>query len=221
MSCRSEALQGFVDAASAAFSQLAQDPEARRTVAQVFCALETVSMPRSGPGSQLPVCAHLPCALAVTTSHDSLHSLLERFKSIEPLLEWRRRPTYDDSGSENFPQGHANTMIIGPGGLEDRRDVWLGASLMAPKVRYPDHNHEPEEVYLVLSEGQFRQGEGEWFSPGVGGSFYNTSGIRHAMRSLDTPLLAFWVLRVREDDFAGHQVQMATASVLEEGDVAG
>lgn len=37
--------------------------------------------------------------------------------------------------------------------------------------------------------------EGGWFSPGIGGSFYNVPGIRHAMRSLDTPPFAFWALR--------------------------
>ncbi|MEK1886834.1 MAG: dimethylsulfonioproprionate lyase family protein, partial [Phyllobacterium sp.] len=61
--------------------------------------------------------------------------------------------------------------------------------------RYPDHDHSPEEVYLVLSNGEFRQGEGEWFSPGIGGSFYNVPNINHAMRSLDKPLFAFWALR--------------------------
>jgi hypothetical protein len=86
-------------------------------------------------------------------------------------------------------------MIIGPGGLEERSDIWLGVTLMAPHVRYPDHNHTPEEVYLVMSPGAFRQGEGEWFSPGIGGSFYNVPKIKHAMRSTDTPLLAFWALR--------------------------
>jgi hypothetical protein len=196
MKYRSQNLQSFVDAAFEAFSQFAQHAEAGRMVTQVFGALETAATERSGPGSRLPVCSELPRAVAVETTHDSLRRLLERFKSIEPLLQWGRRPTYDDTASENFRDAHANTMIIGPGGLEDRRDVWLGASLMAPQVRYPDHHHEPEEVYLVLSEGEFRQGEeGAWFSPGIGGSFYNPPGIKHAMRSVDTPLFAFWALR--------------------------
>jgi hypothetical protein len=85
-------------------------------------------------------------------------------------------------------------MILGPGGYEERLYVWLGVSLMAPKARYADHDHAPEEVYLVLSEGEFRQGNGPWFSPGVGGSLCNEPGIKHAMRSLDTPLFAFWAL---------------------------
>jgi hypothetical protein len=122
--------------------------------------------------------------------------LIEQFKAIEPFLEWRRRPTYDAStASSNFVLGHANAMVIGPSGLEDRRDVWLGVSLLAPEVRYPDHNHDPEEVYLVLSPGEFRQEEGHWFAPGIGGSVYNRPRIKHAMRSLAGPLFAFWVLQ--------------------------
>jgi hypothetical protein len=87
-------------------------------------------------------------------------------------------------------------MIVGPGGIEEREDLWLGVTLMAPNVRYPDHFHEPEETYLVLSDGEFRQGEGDWFAPGVGGAFYNLPNIKHAMRSGERPLLAFWALFV-------------------------
>jgi hypothetical protein len=194
MAARSEALQSFVDAAFVAFDQFAQAPESRRSIRQVRSALEVPGVQRSGPGSRLPVCSHLDAALAIETEHESLRRLINRFKAVEPLLEWRRRSNYDGSESENFFEGHANAMIIGPGGLEDRRDLWLGVTLMAPKVRYPDHDHAPEGVYLVLSEGEFRGGQGAWFSPGVGGSFYNEPGISHAMRSVNTPLLAFWSL---------------------------
>jgi hypothetical protein len=86
-------------------------------------------------------------------------------------------------------------MILGPNGLEERGDIWLGVTLMAPNVRYPNHVHAPEEVYLVLSKGEFRQDDGAWFSPGIGGSFYNAPSIRHAMRSVETPLLALWALQ--------------------------
>lgn len=193
---RSEALQSFVDAASVAFEELAQNPQSQRTVRQVFSALKQPATQRSAAGSRLPVCTHLHTALAVEMPHPSLRLLLEHFAALEPSLQWTRRPTFDAAtASENFVDGHANTMIIGPGGMEDRRDVWLGVSLLAPEVRYPDHNHAPEEVYLVLSQGEFRQEEGAWFTPGVGGSFYNRPLIKHAMRSLQTPLLAFWVLQ--------------------------
>jgi hypothetical protein len=194
MTPRSEALQLFVDSAFEAFGEFSQAPESRRSIRQVRSALEVPGVQRSGPGSRLPVCSHLDAALAIETEHESLRRLINRFKAVEPLLVWRRRSNCDGSESENFFEGHANAMVIGPGGLEDRRDLWLGVTLLAPNVRYPDHDHAPEEVYLVLSEGEFRRGQGAWFSPGVGGSFYNEPGISHAMRSVNTPLLAFWSL---------------------------
>ena len=59
---------------------------------------------------------------------------------------------------------------------------------------YPDHSHSPEEIYLVLTGGAFRQADGAWFEPGVGGTFYNEPGIAHAMASGGKPLLAVWCL---------------------------
>ncbi|ASR10625.1 transcriptional regulator (plasmid) [Rhizobium leguminosarum bv. viciae] len=194
MSSRNESLQVFLDATFVAFDQFANAPEARHSVRQIFAALERPGAARAGEGSRLPVCAQLDVALSVDTSYPSLMRLIEGFKGIEPMLEWRRRSKYDHTASGNFVDGHANAMIIGPGGLEERSDLWIGVTLMAPHVRYPDHDHAPEEVYLVLSEGEFQQGEGDWFSPGIGGSFYNVPDIKHAMRSLDTPLFAFWAL---------------------------
>ena len=67
---------------------------------------------------------------------------------------------------------------------------------MAPGITYPDHRHPPEEVYIVLSNGQWRQGSGPWHAPGVGGIVYNPHDIVHAMRSGDSPLLAIWCLPV-------------------------
>jgi hypothetical protein len=65
---------------------------------------------------------------------------------------------------------------------------------MAPHVRYPDHNHPPEEVYLVLSPGWFQHGDSSWSEPGIGGTFHNVPNIKHAMASGDAPLLALWCL---------------------------
>lgn len=197
MGGRSRNLQHFVDACFAAYNQFAPAEEGHRSISEIFGLLEHPRQQSEQPGSRLPVCRYLHEALDVETEHHSLRQLVDRFRSIEPLLEWRTRPTYDKStASDNFIDGHANAMILGPAGLEDRSDVWLGVTLMAPNVRYPDHSHTPEEVYLVLSEGEFLQDGRGWFTPGIGGSFFNVPHIRHAMRSGDKPLFAFWALRV-------------------------
>ncbi len=85
-------------------------------------------------------------------------------------------------------------MILGPGGLEDRADLWVGATVMAPGLRYADHDHPPEEVYLALTPGQLWNAAMDWTDPGPRGAVYNPPGIAHAMRSGAGPLLALWYL---------------------------
>ncbi|RWQ58072.1 dimethylsulfoniopropionate lyase [Mesorhizobium sp.] len=193
---RSEALQYFVDTAFVAFDQFSHDLRSRRSIIQLFAQSEVPGLERTKAGSRLPVCSYLGPALAEEAIPPTLRNLIERFKAIEPLLEWRLKSNPAPPASSNFRDGHANAMILGPGGLEDRNDLWLGVTLMAPHVRYPDHDHPPEKTYLVLSHGEFKQADKDWFSPGIGGSFYNPPGIKHAMRSLDRPLFAFWALLV-------------------------
>ncbi len=195
---RSDELQYFVDTAFVAFDRFSHDLRSRRSIIQLFAQSEDPGPERAGAGSRLPVCSYLGSVLAEEAIPSPLSNLVERFKAIEPLLDWRQKLNPDPSASGNFGDGHANAMILGPGGIEDRKDLWLGVTLMAPHVRYPDHTHPPEETYLVLSPGEFKQADKDWFSPGIGGSFYNPPGIKHAMRSLETPLFAFWALLVEQ-----------------------
>jgi hypothetical protein len=132
------------------------------------------------------VCALLDQVLAPATP---LHMA---FQAIAPDLTWYRRP----GGDARFQESHANTMLVGPGGLEPRDDLWIGATLMAPNTNYPVHHHPPEEIYLALSEGDWwRDGTG-WFTPGIGCTLYNQPHVRHAMRSHAHPLFAIWALPI-------------------------
>ena|SRR5690348_1764894 len=136
--------------------------------------------------ARFPVCALLDQVLAPATP------LYAALRAIASDLTWYRRP----GGDAQFQESHANTMLVGPNGLEPRDDLWIGATLMAPNTEYPVHHHPPEEIYLVLSEGDWwRDGTG-WFSPGVGGTLYNQPDIRHAMRSHARPLFAIWALPI-------------------------
>jgi len=192
---RPAALQSFLDAALTSFAQRAGDARAQASIARCAKALTTPGEMSNAQGTRLPVCAHLDTVAdpARMTAPD-LEELLNAFNTLEPNLTWRRRAGDMTTASANIADGHANALITGPGGLERRTDVWLGASLLAPHVRYPDHTHPPEETYLVLTEGEFQHGESDWFTPGQCGSFYNPPGICHAMRSGETPLFAFWLL---------------------------
>ena len=195
MAERPKPLQDFLDSLRGEIGQRQWGAAAGRCLWRVFDALNGARPVEAKAPARLPACAHLEDALTTARqAGPSLAKIADAFAALEPHLTWTRRPQADHTASANFVDGHANAMIVGPNGYEPREDVWVGVSLLAPQVRYPDHHHAPEEVYLVLSKGKFRQGEDEWFEPGIGGSFYNTPHIKHAMASGSTPLFAVWCL---------------------------
>ncbi|MFZ5672436.1 MAG: dimethylsulfonioproprionate lyase family protein [Pseudomonadota bacterium] len=196
MAGRPTNLQNFLDQL---FDALMRGPavrEAHRCVGRVFTALTTYRAPGQNTPLRLPACVHLAPALA--NARPTHAALVESFAALEPHLTWTKRAQSHPSANANFLDGHANALIVGPGGYEERDDAWIGVSLLAPDVRYPDHNHPPEETYIALSEGKFQHGDEEWHEPGIGGTFYNTPDIRHAMASGDKPFFAIWCLPIGE-----------------------
>lgn len=194
MDQRPPVLQAFLDQLFDAHMRSQASPEAGRCIDRVFTALTDYRGFGDNVPGRLPACAHLKPAL--DKAGKTHVALAASFAALEPHLTWTRRPKSDHTASANFADGHANALIVGPKAFEARDDVWVGVSLLAPHVRYPDHNHGPEEVYLALSSGKFQHGDDDWFEPGIGGKFYNTPNIRHAMASGDEPFFAIWCLPV-------------------------
>lgn len=193
---RSRDLQAFVASAEAAIlAGSGGDGPMPKAAERIFSALRaSVGQAGERAPARPPVCAHLPEALAQARRHPGpVGALTDAFAAIEPRLEWKARAGAEAHGEE-FVQGHANAALMGSEGLEIRSDVWLGVSLLAPHTRYPDHRHPPEEIYVVLSPGEWRQEDRPWHAPGLGGLVYNPPNILHAMRSAEQPLLALWFL---------------------------
>lgn len=197
VSARLPALQKVLNALREAIEARAPGPAIEQSTARIFRALAERAACDTAPGQRLPACQHWSEALDhARAAPFGLTALADALQALEPALRWVQRPS-ENQASANFGQGHANAVLVGPTGLEQRDDVWIGLSLMAPLVRYPDHSHPPEESYLLLSPGQFRQGDAPWFEPGTGGMLFNPPAIRHAMRSGPKPLLAIWCLPLR------------------------
>ena len=195
-SLRSPDLQRFVTIAEAAIHHgSGANGRIPAAAEQMFTALRTPSTQAGGSEAvRLPVCRHLPTALGYARRQPGpVGELTDAFAAIEPQLNWNIRPGTEAQG-EQFQNGHANATIAGTDGLEIRPDVRIGVSLMAPHLQYPDHHHPPEEIYIVLSGGQWRQASNPWHEPGSGGLVYNPPNIVHAMRSGELPLLALWFL---------------------------
>jgi quercetin dioxygenase-like cupin family protein len=195
MTLRSSELQAFLSTLAAALGErVLPDGQEARAAGRIFGALGTIAGPSGAAPTSFPVVDHLPAALeAAAEAPSAVARHAAALEALAPQLIWRRRPNAEDD--PKFTAGHANSTIVGPGGIEDRSDVWVGISLLAPGVVYPDHRHPPEEIYLVMSEGDWRQNDGQWHTPGQGGIVYNPPGIVHAMRAGPrAPLLATWCL---------------------------
>lgn len=147
--------------------------------------------------AQPAVLALLPAALDNARAVSAPMAVLaDRIAALAPSVTWRQRQDPDDPG---FADVHANGIVLGGPGLAQPGAYMVGLSLIAPGRAYPLHDHPPEELYLVLSPGQFRHGPpdavGDWVDVPAGGTFTNTPGLIHAMRAgPDAPLLAVWLL---------------------------
>ncbi len=195
MHARSPDLQRFLDATHAALGarvgRATPAASAIRGLARAVAASAPAS--RQAPPRHLPACEHLGAALATAMRGPAdVAQVARALVALAPTLHWRSRPGEDPQ----FAGAHANATILGPQAevLEHRGDLRVGISLMAPETTYPDHSHPPEEVYLALSSGYWRQLDRPWHQPGIGGIVHNDAGIVHAMRSGAEPFLTIWCL---------------------------
>ena len=196
MAIRSDALQEFLDSLKENFAAAKSDPAVSTVIDVLFADLSRPAPAGLQHPRRLPACRHLPDAIDLGKSASpELARLARAFKVIEPSLAWLVRASGGPFASANWPEGHANATIVGSApALEIRDDIAIGASLLAPKVRYPDHSHAPEEVYLLLTPGRFQHGDSDWMALAPGDTLHNEPRIKHAMASDDGPLLAFWCL---------------------------
>ena len=188
-------IQAFIDTTLSVMAGLVTVPEAARALEGIREKVTEVVPPSDRAPRREAACSFLDAALQTAAQDPRLTPVTETFRTAEPLLHWTGMSERRRGENAPAPGSYAEITLLGPGGYEERSDIWLGLSLLAPEVRYPDHNHSPEEVYLALSEGDFWRESSGWFTPGIAGTFYNQPSILHAMRSGPAPLLAIWALR--------------------------
>ena len=110
---------------------------------------------------------------------------------LKTRLQWRASRS-GPFASLNFEQSHAHAILVGPGGLEERHDVRVGMTLMAPYGRCPDHVQLHSRAFLLLSDGEVCFDLNNWIRAKAGTIFFNEAGRCFAMRCTSEPLLAVW-----------------------------
>jgi quercetin dioxygenase-like cupin family protein len=195
---RNPKLRQFLDLTEEAIVANAHSCEgASHAATRIFTALRDRQGSKSdAPSESLPVCGALDVALRIAgRGPPPIPRLATALAELSPHLIWRRRKGAETE-SRAFYDGHANALVVGPEGIEQRNDAMIGISLMAPHVRYPDHRHPPEEVYVSLAGGAWWKEGKDWHQPRSGGLVYNEPNVLHAMATEEEPLLAIWCLKL-------------------------
>ena len=193
---RNSALQRFIDATEAGIRARATDyPDAMPMADRVFAALkDTGNVNPAAAPARLPACRHFETALGqAREGPEPVPELADALAAIEPRFAWHRRLGSAQVAGD-FHDNHANAIIVGEGGLEARQDVRIGLSLVAPGIPYPAHRHPPEELYIVLSPGEWMHDDGPMTLKRSGELVHNGPNVWHAMHATDVPLLAIWCL---------------------------
>ncbi|MDA1100338.1 MAG: dimethylsulfonioproprionate lyase family protein [Proteobacteria bacterium] len=195
---RDKNLQRFIDAAEAGIQARAADfPDAMLMATRVFSAMkDTGEADVKNAPARLDACRHLESAYSqARNGPDPIANLTDAFIAIEPALAWNRRPEAAQLAGDFF-DNHANAIVVGKGGLEARQDVLIGVSLVAPAITYPRHHHPPEELYIVLSPGEWMQDDHPMVPKRSGDLVHNPPNVWHSMQAMKVPLLAIWCLWV-------------------------
>ena len=193
MATRNADLENLLAALEAALKRAAEPGSGVATaIDEASRRWRTAGAPETPPTDKAPVYACFDAAVAGAVGTDA-EPVAKALATVAPELAWRTRPDRE-SDDPNFSKAHANAVLVGEGGLENRSDLRIGVSLLAPNTFYPNHRHPPEEVYVALSPGDWRQNEDAWMTPGPGGLVHNPPNIWHSMRSGPAPLLAIWTL---------------------------
>lgn len=150
---------------------------ARRTV-------ESAALPMLRWLDRLP-----PLAIADT------RALVEGVVGAAAALAWGQTYAAGDLG-ERFLERYGWSELIGLRGPIASSRLACGVLLLGPEIEYPPHSHAAEEIYVPLAgtADWLRGGEG-WRRRRPGELIHHPSGVAHAMRTGEQPLLALYLWR--------------------------
>lgn len=110
-------------------------------------------------------------------------------------LAWGQTYGAGDFGG-NFLDNYGWVELAGTRGHFASDAVAAGFLLLGPETHYPDHHHVAEEVYIPLTGGTaWSRGGGDAVTRAAGEIIHHPSGVSHAMRTGEEPLLALYLWR--------------------------
>ena len=123
-------------------------------------------------------------------------SLFEAVLDASSHLHWKHSYTTDDAGiDQNHLDNYGWFNLIAPSGPFVSDTMRLSVGYWGKGLTYPNHWHEPEEIYLTIAGSALYISEGrEPVNGGPGTTICHYSNQPHSADFADEPLLAaaFW-----------------------------
>jgi quercetin dioxygenase-like cupin family protein len=145
---------------------------------------------------RVPVCRLWEAALRAARG-----PLVAPLTTLGESLSWTQNPNYrrrppDAAFLDNYGYAVIAGPLEGPPALVSDPHVALGVLLLGPRTHYPLHAHPSVEVYVTLTaDAEWWREDGPWRDEPAGALIHHASGVPHATRAGDTPLLAVYVWR--------------------------
>ncbi|MCP4329259.1 MAG: cupin domain-containing protein [Alphaproteobacteria bacterium] len=174
--------------------------EASAYLPRIIAAIDMGGTPTALEPRRLPATdRHLGTALAEARLAGA-GDLAAAIDALADQLRWH--DTYGfyghDPSLEPFQGEYAFTAIMAPEsrgrfGLLTSDRTFFGLSLQGPNIYYPPHAHTAVEVYYVIAgSAAWRRGDEAWTIRKPGTFILHDSGVAHAMRTANEPLLCLY-----------------------------
>ena len=142
---------------------------------------------------------HLPAAdflgTAIPTGNRQTRALLETFERHKNRLRWEQSYRKEDGVvPDAMLEGYAFAEIIGKRGpfVSDR--IRSGIGIWGPGILYPRHQHQAEEIYVVLAgAAEFKIGADDETRRIAGNVVYVQSNTPHGFRTTDQSLVVYYL----------------------------
>lgn len=151
---------------------------------------DLVYVPRAP--AQVPGLAHLIADPGAAP--EAARPLRDALLAIAPFAEWRLSYTEDEVGAD-FLRRFGWFELAGPEGHFHTLRTRITVGYWGPGLFYPRHQHEPEELYTVVSGRALFHADGEAdraLAPGQ--TRLHRASQPHALTTTDSPVLTlvFW-----------------------------
>ena len=152
-----------------------------------------LAVARATQPRRLPVCRWLDSLEPLAAPET--RALVREFVAAAKTLEWRQTYSAADFGPE-FLDSYGWTELIGLRGPIPSRTVACGFLMLGPRIEYPAHAHQAEEIYLPLAgEALWMRGGEDFVARAAGEMIEHSSWMPHATRTVGQPMLALYVWR--------------------------